>query len=64
MLGRRGFAGQGSQKNAFAAITTIEKDYYRILEVTPTSTPEQIKEAYRRLVKKYHPDARAKTETD
>ena len=49
------FASQHSQ----AAATPLSKDYYNILDVTPTSTPEQIKEAYRMLVKRYHPDARA-----
>ena len=37
----------------------FEKDYYRILGVTATATPEQIKESYRKLAKKYHPDSRA-----
>lgn len=34
----------------------IEKDYYGILEIEPTSTPEQIKAAYREMAKKHHPD--------
>ncbi|GBD38208.1 Chaperone protein DnaJ [bacterium HR37] len=32
------------------------KDYYRILEVNERATQQQIKEAYRRLAFKYHPD--------
>lgn len=34
-----------------------EKDYYKILEVDATATPEQIKAAYREMAKKFHPDA-------
>ncbi|HPT47160.1 MAG TPA: DnaJ domain-containing protein [Candidatus Rifleibacterium sp.] len=32
------------------------KDYYKILEVTQTATQEEIKKAFKRLAKKYHPD--------
>jgi molecular chaperone DnaJ len=34
-----------------------EKDYYGVLGVTSGATPDQIKRAYRRLAKKWHPDA-------
>jgi curved DNA-binding protein len=36
--------------------TTDYKDYYAVLGVSKDATPEQIKQAYRRLARKYHPD--------
>ena len=32
------------------------KDYYKVLGVSPKSSSKQIKETYRRLARKYHPD--------
>lgn len=40
-------------------LTTLEKDYYKILGIPTSATPEQIKDNYRKLAKKHHPDARA-----
>jgi molecular chaperone DnaJ len=36
---------------------THQKDYYSVLGVAESATPEQIKRAYRKLAKRYHPDA-------
>jgi molecular chaperone DnaJ len=35
----------------------FEKDYYKVLGVEPTASDKEITRAYRRLAKKYHPDA-------
>ena len=39
----------------------MTKDYYKILEVTEFSTSEEIKSAYRKLARKWHPDVAGNT---
>ena len=34
----------------------MQTDYYKILGLTPSATPEQIRQAYRTKAKLYHPD--------
>jgi hypothetical protein len=40
------------------------KDYYRILQVDPQAEQEVIEAAYRRLIRKYHPDVLSAEERD
>ena len=36
--------------------TTQNKDYYATLGVKKTATPEEIRKAFRKLARRYHPD--------
>jgi molecular chaperone DnaJ len=38
-------------------MATRTKDYYKILDVAENATADEIKKAYRKLAKQYHPDA-------
>ncbi len=58
-VGRPGnYAGAGTARRQ--ETPRIEKQslarYYRVLELKPTAAPEEIQQAYRELVKVWHPD--------
>ena len=38
----------------------ITEDYYMVLEIDQTATPELVKSSYKRLARKLHPDRNAK----
>ncbi|QCS50273.1 MULTISPECIES: J domain-containing protein [Cyanophyceae] len=38
-------------------------DYYKVLNISPKATQQEIKNAYRRLAKQYHPDTCDKSQT-
>ena len=59
IIARRGFASL-AQHSAIPK----EKEYYSILGVSNTATPEQIKEAYRQKVKLHHPDVAGSAQPD
>ena len=53
---------QKSSDSKETALVQRPKDYYQILEVPKNASEDDIKKAYRKLVKKYHPDRNPREE--
>ncbi|XP_037782307.1 dnaJ homolog subfamily C member 30, mitochondrial-like isoform X2 [Penaeus monodon] len=51
-----------SQQKAWISSTPKERSYYDILQITPKATQSQVKKAYYKLSKTYHPDQYRGTE--
>src|SRR6201998_942537 len=48
--------GLGREDDKEIMATTTKKDYYGVLGLKPTATAEEIRKAFRKLARKYHPD--------
>ena len=58
------FAARQFGSAAVHSRVPVEKEYYSILGVPQTATPEQIKEAYRQMFKMHHPDVAGSAQPD
>lgn len=43
-------------ERACAIIPCVREDYYQLLDTEPTASKQELREAYRRVAKRYHPD--------
>ncbi len=53
---RAGCIMRRSWRVKFSTLTTMNDDYYKILEVASNASKDDIQKAYRKLARKYHPD--------
>uniref|UniRef100_A0A3B0MLY4 Molecular chaperone (DnaJ-like), putative n=1 Tax=Theileria annulata TaxID=5874 RepID=A0A3B0MLY4_THEAN len=73
LITKRLFSGNNSVNNSLhkniynnelqSKLKTGKITYYDVLQVSPTANKNEIKKAYLRLVKEYHPDVNKNTET-
>ena len=54
----------GNRNFAAVAKAQAQKNYYSILQIEPYASEGDIKEAYRNLAKKHHPDVRSGDQPD
>ena len=57
LFGKRGLSLTQNQTRAFRASSVLNnKDFYKTLSVSKGATQDEIKKAYFKLAKEYHPD--------